>query len=241
MMPRMLAIVFAFVVAPASPQRAVERDVVVSITEAELRGGVVTEITWDGGVLVLQGVFVAPGGELKADYLVVPAEGVELRHLTVQPQASLEYWSLKSSRLSPTGLGRIESTSDSKLPMYGVGTLEQRVRDAQDMGGVQTRHLLRLGSTVLHDRTAEVPPYDGETYSWSPAELNRLAYVDGKGDLWVAMADGSRPKRLLRGDFTLPAWSTDGRAVAVGERKEGGKRWDIVLVHLPEEFRQPAR
>lgn len=237
----LLALGVVLILAPAPPQRSVERETVVSVTAADLQGGIVTQITWDGGLLVLQGVFVGPGGELKADYLVVPAEGVELKHLAKQPRGALEYWEFKASRRSPTGLGQIESGSDSKLPMYGVGPLDQRVRDAYDMGGMQARHLLRLGSLVLFDRTGDVAPYDGETYSWSPVEMNRLAYTDAKGDLWVAMADGSKAQRLLRGSYTLPAWSTDGRAIAVAERKEGGKRWDIVLVHLPEEFRQPPR
>jgi Tol biopolymer transport system component len=67
--------------------------------------------------------------------------------------------------------------------------------------------------------------------------LNRIAYVNGKGDLWVASADGRSPQRLLKGDFTLPAWSDDGRTIAVAERKDAGRRWDIVLVMLPPELR----
>ena len=79
-----------------------------------------------------------------------------------------------------------------------------------------------------------VAPYDGEVWSWSPAELNRIAYVDGNGDLWVASADGRDARRLLKGDFTLPAWSDDGKAIAVAEKKDGGRRWDISVVLLPE-------
>jgi Tol biopolymer transport system component len=43
----------------------------------------------------------------------------------------------------------------------------------------------------------------------------------------------------LKGDFTLPAWSDDGKAIAVAEKKDGGRRWDISLVLLPEELRSP--
>jgi len=74
-----------------------------------------------------------------------------------------------------------------------------------------------------------------------PAELNRIAYVDGKGDLWVARADGGEPQRILRGDYTLPAWSDDGRAIAVAERKDGGRRWEISIAYLPEALRTPPR
>ena len=98
------------------------------------------------------------------------------------------------------------------------------------------RRIVRLGKLVLHERESGVAPYDGEVWSWSPAELNRIAYVDGKGDLWVAAADGRNARRLLKGDFTLPAWSDDGKAIAVAEKKDGGRRWDISVVLLPEDL-----
>jgi hypothetical protein len=127
------------------------------------------------------------------------------------------------------------------MPYVGVGSLDRRLRDAVDMGGIQERHMLVLDRLVLFERDGGQPPYDGETYSWSSAELNRIAYVDAKGDLWVARADGGRPQRILKGDFTLPAWSDNGRAIAVAERKDGGRRWEISVVYLPEALRTPPR
>jgi Tol biopolymer transport system component len=75
-------------------------------------------------------------------------------------------------------------------------------------------------------------------WAWSGPELNRIAYVDEKGDLWIARADGKRAERVLRGPVTLPAWSEDGRLIAVTERRDGGARWDISIVRVPERFRQ---
>lgn len=212
----------------------VEKELVVSITAEQLNGGLVSELTWDNGVLVLQGAFVAPTGEIKAKYLVVPAERTGLTQLSEQSQASLAYWKRKSSRTSPTGLGRIDMAMDSQMPAYGIGTLERRMQDAVTMGGMRQRHSVKLGSTVLFERLSDQPPYDGEVWGWSPATLNRVAYVDGKGDLWVATADGRQPQRLLRGSYTLPAWSDDGRLLAVAERKNDGRRWDISVIHLPD-------
>jgi hypothetical protein len=37
----------------------------------------------------------------------------------------------------------------------------------------------------------------------------------------------------MRGEFTLPAWSDDGRSLAVAERKDGGRRWEISVIRLP--------
>lgn len=223
-----LLLLLAFI--PAA--QAADKQLVATITAEQLKGGLVSEITWDNGVLFLQGVFAEPSGELKAEYFVLPAERITLEKRDRQTDESLRYWRMKSNRLSPTGLGRIVSKSDTRMPQFGIGDLERRISDAYDMGGTRTKNMLRLGSLVLLEREGP-EPYDGETWSWSPPELNRVAYVDGKGDLWTARADGTGASRLLRGDFTLPAWSPDGRTIAVAERKDGGKRWEVYVVHLP--------
>ena len=232
-----VSIAFAALLASAGGQ-AVERQHVVTITAQQIDGGVLSEITWDNGALLLQGAIANPDGSLSGRYLVVPADGTKLDNLKDQTAASQDYWTRKSKRTSPTGLGSIGSHADSKMPMYGVGGLDQRIGNAVDMGGMQQKTVLRLGKLVIHERPQGVEPYDGEVWSWSPAELNRIAYVDGNGDLWVAAADGRNPKRLLKGDFTLPAWSDDGKAIAVAERKDGGRQWDISIVLLPPELRK---
>lgn len=226
----MLAILLAVVLA-AIPQQP-EKQLVVTIAGPDLHGGIVSEVTWDGGTLVLQGVFAQPGGELKAQYFVVPADRITLLKQNEQSDESLKYWQMKASRISPTGLGRITSKSDTKMPQFGIGDLERRLGDAVDMGGTQTKSTLKLGSLILLERDGP-EPYDGETWSWSPAETNRIAYVDGKGDLWIADADGRHARRFLKGSFTLPAWSPDGRSLAVAERKDAGRRWEVFVVHLP--------
>ena len=241
MVPRMLASLLLCAVvlsAPAAPQARAEKQLIITITGPELKGGVLSEITWDGATLMLQGIFAEPSGELKAQYFVVPTERTKLEHRTAQSDASLDYWRRKSNRLSPTGLGRVELKSDTKMPQFGIGDLERRLVDAADMGGTQTRVEVRVGSLLIHERHGE-PPYDGEVWSWSSAELNRIAYVDKKGDLWVAEADGRSPRRVMSGDFTLPAWSDDGRTIAIAERKEGGRRWEVSLIHLPREMTVP--
>jgi hypothetical protein len=216
-----------------------EKEVIVTISGEQLRGGIVSEIAWDAGTVVIQGIFAEPSGQLSAQYFVRPANGVTLERRTAHTEASSKYWDMKANRLSPTGLGRISLSSDTKMPQQGIGSLERRLGEAVEMGGTRTRQMLRLGDLLLLERYSTVAPYDGETWSWSPPELNRVAYVDHRGDLWVATADGRKPQRLLRGEFTLPAWSDDGRVIAVAERKNGGKRWEISVVHVPPELRKP--
>lgn len=230
-------LLISLIALPAAAGQAIERQHVLSITASDIDGGILSEITWDHGALLLQGVVANPDGSLAARYVVVPASGTTLARLKDQPDDSILYWQKKSKRLSPTGVGQISSDVDSKMPMYGVAGLQQRIGQAADMGGMQQRTVLRIGKMVLHERTGGVPPYDGEVWSWSPAEINRIAYVDSKGDLWVARADGREPRRILKGNFTLPAWSDDGKAIAVAEKQEGGRRWDISVVLLPEDLR----
>jgi hypothetical protein len=233
----MLTVLLALcALAPAAGQ-AVEKQLVVSITAPDIDGGILTEITWDNGALLMQGAVANPDGSLSGRYVVVPAKGTTLQKLKEQTAASMEYWDRKAKRSSPTGLGTIALASDSKMPMYGIADLQKRVLDAADMGGMRKRSTVRLGRLLLHERQDGSDPYDGEVWSWSPAELNRIAYVDGNGDLWIATADGRDATRVLKGDFTLPAWSDDGRAIAVAERKDGGRRWDISIVLLPESLR----
>lgn len=221
----------------AAAAQAVEKQHVLTITAPDIDGGILSEITWDNGALLLQGVMANPDGTLSGRYLLVPAQGTELRRLKAHTDASEKYWERKARRTGPTGLGSITSAADSKMPMYGIASLETRMGDAHNMGGMQKKLVLRLGRLVLHERTDGREPYDGEFWGWSPAELNRIAYVDGAGDLWVARADGRDARRLLKGDFTLPAWSDDGKAIAVAERKDGGRTWDISVILLPESLR----
>jgi len=220
--------------APADQQT--EKQLIATIAGPDLKGGIVSEITWDGGALLIQGVYAKPGGELAAHYIVIPANGVTLEKRDDQTASSVNYWKMKASRVSPTGLGRITSKNDSKMPQFGVGGLERRLMEATELGGMQEKSEFKLGSLKILERDGP-QPYDGETWSWSPAALNRIAYVDGHGDLWVADADGRNPRRLLKGEFTLPAWSDDGRAIAVAEKKDSGQRWEISVIHLPEDLR----
>ena len=221
----------------ASAQNA-EKRVIVTITSAELKGGVLSEITWDGGTIVLQGVFANPDGSLSAQYWVTPADNISLTQQQAHTEASAKYWDTKSKKTSPTGFGPIVTSTDATMPMYGIAGQADRMYDATQMGGTQKRHVVRLGKLVLHERGGPAVPYDGEVWSWSPPESNRIAYTDKDGDLWIAKADGTGAERILKGNFTLPAWSDDGRWIAVAEKKNNGHKWEIALVNVPARFRE---
>lgn len=205
-----------------------EKLLIASIDPATMEQAVVSELVWDGKELVIL-MAVPRGSGHEARFYALAGPGVALRRLPGPPPGREEYWKKKASRLSPTGLGRIEKSSDSKMPMMGIGSLEQRLEGAADMGGMDRTFEVRLNSRVIHSRKQR-DVYDGEVWAWSPVERNEIAYVDGKGDLWIARADGEQARRIAKGDFLLPAWSLDGRAIAVVERNASKKRWDVYVV-----------
>lgn len=223
--------------APAAAQ-TLDKELVATISGPAIERAVVSELLWDGGTLIIQSATIQPDGQMMPHYFAAPGANMELRQLTEAPPSVEHYWQLKASRTSPTGLGKIVDRTDSKMPMYGIGKLEARVANAVEMGGTVVSYELHLGRLLIHSRKSAWPPYDGEVWAWSAPALNRIAYVDGKGDLWIARADGTSADRLLKGPVTLPAWSDDGRLLAVAERKENGARWDVSIVRVPEQFRK---
>jgi hypothetical protein len=216
----------------------VDKELVATVSAPALDGGIIAGLAWDGGTLIIQSAAMDKSGALKPGYFTTAGPRMDVRSLKTAPPAVDRYWKMKASRISPTGLGRIISGSDARMPMYGIASLEQRLQDAHAMGGTQQMHELRIDKLVIHQRTNNVEPYDGEVWGWSPPEINRIAYVDGKGDLWIARADGANAERVLRGSYTLPAWSEDGRTLAVAERKESGRTWEISVIHLAEQHRK---
>ncbi len=216
--------------------QSADKELVATISGPVLSGGIVSALAWDGGTLIIQTVAVEKDGTRSARYLTVAGSGMEVRTLSAAPPECERYWARKANRVSPTGLGKITSTNDAKLPMYGIASRERRMLDAVDMGGTRVAHELRLGPLLLH-RRVNVAPYDGEVWSWSPPEINRIAYVDEKGDLWIARADGAAAERVVKGKFTLPAWSEDGLLLAIAERKNDGAKWEVSIVHLPAKYR----
>ena len=217
--------------------QAPDKELVATISGPALSGGIVSGLAWDGGVLIVQTAAMQKDGTRSARYLTVPGPGMRVGELAEAPPGVERYWQMKASRTSPGGLGKITLNSDSKLPMYGIASQERRLLDSMDMGGIRVTHELRIGELVLHRRSG-VAPYDGEVWSWSPLELNRIAYVDGEGDLWIAHADGRGAERVLKGKLTLPAWSEDGLLLAVAERKSDGAKWEVSVIHLPERYRR---
>ncbi len=233
-----LVAIALFCGALAATAQSPDKELVATISGPTLGGGIVSALAWDKGVLIVQTVAMQKDGTRAPRYFITRGRGMKVEEVKEAPPAAERYWQVKASRVGPAGTGKIAFKTDTKLPMYGVAAQEKRFLDSMDMGGTQAAHEVRLEDLLLHRRTGIAPPYDGEIWSWSPREIGRIAYTDGPGDLWIARTDGRGAERLLKGHFTLPAWSDDGLVIAVAERRNDGAKWDISVVHLPERYRQ---
>src|SRR5262245_66366251 len=119
-------ILLASVVALPGDQ-TVERQHVLTIEAPDIDNGILSEITWDNGALLLQGVVANPDGSLSGRYVVIPAKTTRMERMKQQTDASVAYWEKKAKRVSPTGIGTIASGTDSKMPLYGISSLEKRM------------------------------------------------------------------------------------------------------------------
>jgi hypothetical protein len=230
----------SFVVAGAAlvGAQAPTRELLTTLSGPVIDHGIVSELLWEGRTVIIQVVTRQADGQLAATRVKAPDTPLDPGSLPAAPLSADDYWVMKASRTSPNGRGTIVDRADSSMPVVGIGKLQDRLLNNVPMGGMNVTYELRLGRLVFFSRTGSQPPYDGEVWGWSPRELNRIAYVDGKGDLWTARADGTGASRLMRGPFTLPAWSDDGRFIAVAERKKDGAQWDVSIVHVPEQYRR---
>src|SRR5262245_35159512 len=89
-----LATALSAVARSAEAGQAVEKQHVLTITAKEIDGGVLSEITWDNGALLLQGAVANPDGSLSGRYILVPAGSTTLQQLKEQSARSMEYWNL---------------------------------------------------------------------------------------------------------------------------------------------------
>src|SRR5687768_6245859 len=101
-----LATMLGLVASTSSAQNP-DKELVATITGAMLQGGMVSELAWDRGTLVIQTVTVEESGGEKAGYFTGAGGGMEGRRSMHMPSGMARYWKMKSNRVSPTGLGRI--------------------------------------------------------------------------------------------------------------------------------------
>src|SRR5262252_11092448 len=83
-----------------------DRELVAVITGPALNGGIVSALSWDGGILIIQTAAMDTTGTLKPSYFKAAGKGMDVIALPSASAAVDHYWKVKSSRTSPTGLGQ---------------------------------------------------------------------------------------------------------------------------------------
>ena len=82
-MPRMRHVLasasIAILLASAGIAQTLDKELVASISGAALDRGIVSELLWDGGTLIIQSAVVEPDGQLKPRYFAAPAANMELQ------------------------------------------------------------------------------------------------------------------------------------------------------------------
>src|SRR4029078_11914742 len=99
----MFAVLMLLAGAAAVPgDQAVERQHVLTIEAPEIDNGILSEIPWDSGALLRQGVVANADGSLSARYVVIPAKATKLEKRQDQTGLSLDYWNRKTKPVTPT-------------------------------------------------------------------------------------------------------------------------------------------
>jgi hypothetical protein len=155
-MPRMRHVLacalIAAVLVPTTAAQNLDKELVASISGPALDRGIVSELLWDGGTLIIQSAVVQSDGQLTPRYFAAPAANMDLQRLDAAPASAEHYWKMKSSRVSPTRLGTISARHDAQLPMFGVGTTQNRLLNAVEIGKMDVTHQFRLGGLLIHSR-----------------------------------------------------------------------------------------
>src|SRR5215208_3567015 len=108
-----MAVLGAALTAAASAQ-TLDKELVVTLSGPSMEGAIVSELLWDGGLLIIQSAHRQADDKLIPRYFAAPGPNMQLRRLAAMPPAAERYWKLKASRVSPTRLGTIDVRTDTQ-------------------------------------------------------------------------------------------------------------------------------
>jgi Tol biopolymer transport system component len=136
-------------------------------------------------------------------FLVDVATGETTQLTNLEPVSSSFWWDMAPS-FSPDGQMVLFTRANSN-----------KINRSWDLWSVPaTGGRPRL---VLRDAVLGRFSPDGRTIAYF-----KPTPADPLGDMWLADADGTDPRRLARGDLWAPRWSPDGTKIAYADRGRGG-------------------
>ena len=163
----------------------------------------------------------------------VLAPGSQLKAVPEEPAWAALYWNWKSGYSAP-GVPSLRFDIESRArnttatgSAGGGDSVNPNRSDpganqiAKDFGSLQktTTTTVRLkGQTIAELQNKLFVP--GVTFSWAPAPIGALAYVDTRRHLVIVDRDGKKLEVPGTTDVLLPAWSPDGKKIAYLQKKD---------------------
>ena len=225
----------------------------VTLTELNSHklGGQIVQMAWspDGTKLYVQTTKADQYGNPDSrHYVLVLDSHAKPERLDVEPDWASQFWSVKSSPVSP-GSGSFKISVDSHQEtirstsvsmggalatgdVQGSGTTVNDVTTA--IRGEQTATIIQLRAanrTIGTWTNEQVHP--GFTFGWAPASLGLLAYADRQHDGRLILLDAAGHTHELRDTkhVILPAWSDDGTRLAYLQR-DGGTKYRLQIINV---------
>lgn len=214
-------------------------------------GGDPYRLAWspDGSELYVQVAKSDKAGALKAKHFSARREpGAALKAIDAEPSWAVKYWTWKANRSAPerptaqieveSRQGIVRSTAapmggglargdpgggaTGGLGSTGTGANPEDVASSAQQSQSVTTYLLRFKGEVVGEWVNQ-PVIPGLTFSWAPAKLGLLAFVNKAGRFLIMDVEGRKQEVPELRDARLPAWSDDGSKLAylapVGKKK----------------------
>lgn len=181
-------------------------------------------------------------------FFLVSASDAKAQKVDTKPDWEGPYWLFKSNEYAP-GAAKIAidvkdqqrvvsstaSPSGGALAKGGTSaspgtTVDDAVNAATNMQQVHVITLMLKGEQVGQFVNEQFLP--GYTFSWSPEQLGRIAYVNDGGHLAIMNLQGS-DKQEIDGtkNVVLPAWKADGSKIAFLQ-KAGRNKYDLYIADV---------
>jgi hypothetical protein len=161
--------------------------------------------------------------EMTFSHFILKSDGSEFRKVERSPFWVESCWNWKASLQSPGGKAEPSEKKSDAVAASGRG-----LNSFQNVIPV-TR--ICLGKRTLREQKG-YGELKGVCYGWATEGTAILLYAGKKGNLVAIDYEGKEEKLLLKGDYTLPAWSCQADRVAFVETKKGGKGWRIYVASV---------
>jgi hypothetical protein len=199
----------------------------------------------DRSELYLQVVDGTTAAELKFRHYIV-RKGAPPTSIQTQPVWVQDYWKWKSAKIffgDPQLTIQVDTGHQLADNLNGTGANKAAYLRDTPISGTQlmlarqpgedrvTTRLLLKGEIVGEFVDEAIVP--GYTFGWSPEELRMIVFRSTRGRLTVMDGDGKKQTAGTTNDVLLPAWSSDGAAIAYLERKNQ-KTFTIYVIEIQQ-------